>query len=127
MMTQMSKSPSYTSSASNRVADALTPALFKALGDSTRVALIAWLGSQSKPRTVTEIASSGCCTVDLSVVSRHLRLLRAAGVVEAHRRGREVLYGLRVRSIAGSLRRIADLLESCCAPQTRSNGRSGKG
>ena len=96
------------------VAGALPVDLFKALGDATRVGLVAWLACQRGPRTVSEIASS--CAVDLSVVSRHLAVLRDAGVLEAEKRGREVLYALRGRALAGALRKLADMLEACCAP-----------
>jgi ArsR family transcriptional regulator, arsenate/arsenite/antimonite-responsive transcriptional repressor len=101
--------------ASPDVGESLPMDLFKALGDTTRIALVAWLATQKEPRTVTEIASGGCCAVDLSVVSRHLAVLRDAGVLEAEKRGREVLYRLRARSLATALRRMADALESCCS------------
>ena len=99
-----------------RVAAGLPLAMFKALGDPNRISLIAWLAAQRGPRTVSEIVESGCCPVDFSVVSRHLRTLHAAGVVDAERSGREVRYRLATTRIAGVLRQIADLLESCCAP-----------
>jgi DNA-binding transcriptional ArsR family regulator len=67
---------------------------------------------------VGEIA--GCCGVDLSVVSRHLKALEAAGVLAAEREGRSVRYGLRASDLASRLRALADLLEQhapgegCC-------------
>ena len=68
----------------------IDPALFRALGDPNRVALLATLGRSGRPTTVTEAAD--CCPVDLSVVSRHLAVLREAGVVRAAKQGREVHY-----------------------------------
>jgi len=92
----------------------LDPALFKALGDPNRVALVAHLGQSGRPTTVTEAAE--CCPVDLSVVSRHLAVLRQAGVVQAEKRGREVHYTVSHHSLAATLRSLADALEACCPP-----------
>ena len=68
--------------------------MFKALADPNRIALVAWLAIQRRARTVSEIVESGCCPVDFSVVSRHLRTLHVAGVVDAEKTGREVRYTL---------------------------------
>jgi DNA-binding transcriptional ArsR family regulator len=59
----------------------------KALADPTRLRLLQRLAD--KPATVTELIDY----VDLSqpLVSWHLRRLRAAGVVETRRSGREVI------------------------------------
>jgi len=92
----------------------LDPALFRALGDPNRVALIARLGRSGRPTTVSEAAD--CCPVDLSVVSRHLAVLREAGVVRAAKQGREVHYTVS-RDLAASLRALADALEACCPPE----------
>ncbi len=90
--------------------------LFRALGDINRVALVAWLARERGARTVSEIAASGCCSVDFSVVSRHLKTLRDAGIIEADRQGREVYYRLSGRTLAATLRKIADVLDACCPP-----------
>ncbi|HSG79065.1 MAG TPA: metalloregulator ArsR/SmtB family transcription factor [Acidimicrobiia bacterium] len=90
----------------------LDPDLFRALGDPNRATLIAHLGEDGGSSTVTE--ASECCPVDLSVVSRHLRTLRTAGVVTAHKEGREVHYRVEHRALASRLREIADALETCC-------------
>jgi ArsR family transcriptional regulator len=91
----------------------LDPALFKALADPNRVALVARLGERRDPATVTEAAS--CCPVDVSVVSRHLGILRDAGVLEARREGREVHYRVDHASLARRLRELADAVEACCS------------
>jgi DNA-binding transcriptional ArsR family regulator len=88
--------------------------LFKALGDPSRLTILASLAQAAQPLRVSEIGT--CCPQDISVVSRHLAVLRQAGVVEAHRRGREVLYRLRSDSLVGFLRELADALEACCPP-----------
>ena len=93
------------------------PEIFRALGDATRLALIARLARAAEPMTVTEAAT--CCGVHLSGVSRHLAALRNAGLVEARKRGREVRYTIDCGALAGTLRSMADALEkcqqSCCA------------
>lgn len=92
----------------------MDPALFKALSDPNRITLVARIGGTGRPSTVTEAA--GCCPVDLSVVSRHLAVLRDAGVVESEKRGREVLYSVAHRDLAATLRSLADAVEACCGP-----------
>ncbi|HSM93972.1 MAG TPA: metalloregulator ArsR/SmtB family transcription factor [Anaeromyxobacteraceae bacterium] len=98
----------------------LEPTLFKALGDPTRLGLLVQLADGGGERTVSELGS--CCDVDLSVVSRHLRLLRDAGVVEARKQGKAVLYRARGRALAAILRNLADALESTSAPAGEREG-----
>jgi ArsR family transcriptional regulator, arsenate/arsenite/antimonite-responsive transcriptional repressor len=104
------------SNRAQRVAASLPLGLFKALAEPNRIALVGWLALQRQARTVTEIAQSGCCPTDLSVVSRHLAMLRDGGVLDAERRGREVYYRVAIGPVAAALRRMADLLETCCPP-----------
>ena len=70
-------------------------------------------------------ALGGCCAVDLSVVSRHLKVLRDAGVVEARRRGKEVLYKVRASALASLLRGLADALEEAARPAASTPGTTG--
>jgi DNA-binding transcriptional ArsR family regulator len=95
------------------LAGLIDPALFRALADPHRVALLVHLGESGRPTTVTEAAE--CCSVDLSVVSRHLAVLRSAGVLRAAKKGREVRYTVS-RDLAVSLRALADALDDCCPP-----------
>lgn len=90
----------------------LDPELFKALGDSNRLALIARLAGAAGPVTVSDAAD--CCGVHLSGVSRHLSQLRQAGVVDADKRGREVVYRLNTTKLVKALRSLADAIEECC-------------
>ena len=60
-------------------------------------------------------AESDCCSVDLSVVSRHLAVLREAGVLRAAKQGREVRYTVSP-DLAASLRSLADALDARCPP-----------
>ena len=92
----------------------LDPALFKALGDPTRVKLLACLMKCGRACLVGEVAE--CCAVDLSVVSRHLQALARAGVVESAREGRMVAYRVRYEPLAARLRDLAAAIEAC-APE----------
>lgn len=93
----------------------LSPRLFKALADPTRLALLVRVAEAPGPCTVSEVAlGSG---VDLSVVSRHLATLRDAGIIRCTKRGKEVLCALNTTVVVPLLRDLADALESCCPPQ----------
>ena len=95
----------------------LEPRFFKALCDPNRIALLARLSKCRRPCSVGEL--TGCCGVDVSVVSRHLAMLRDAGILAAEKRGKEVYYTVRCQEMASTLRSIADCIEACC-PETTS-------
>lgn len=86
--------------------------LFRALGDPTRVRLLACLAKCARACAVGEIAA--CCSVDLSVVSRHLAVLERAGALESSKHGRVVSYRVRYGEVAQRLRSLAEALERCC-------------
>ena len=119
MVTQASKRPTSPKAAARcraAIDRRLDPELFRALGDETRVTLLACLAKCGRPCTVGEIAE--CCSVDLSVVSRHLAMLARTGVLEARRDGRTVLYRVRHAELSAHLRALADALDSCCPPDS---------
>ena len=89
------------------------PELFKALSDPNRLMLLTSLSERQEPSTVSEAAE--CCSVDMSVVSRHLATMRDAGLLNAEKRGREVYYSVPRQELAAQLRAMADALESCCS------------
>ncbi len=70
------------------------------------------------------LAGEGCaCTVgqladgsgvDLSVVSRHLAVLREAGVIKCEKQGKEVWCTVQTGEVAQILRDLADALDACC-------------
>ncbi len=103
----------------------LRPELFRALADPVRVALISRLALSAGPKTVTEV--SDCCGVHLSGVSRHLTQLRAAGVVEATKAGREVRYTLDCEGLVELLRGLAEALENCRAVCCAGSGETNTG
>lgn len=89
----------------------LSHQLFKALGDPNRIQLLLLLIDRCRRCSVGELAQ--CLTVDLSVVSRHLAVLRAAGVLRAERHGKEVHYSIQYDFLAETLRGIADAIVAC--------------
>lgn len=115
-MTQLSKrrpaTPKQAASCCRPIDTLLNPDLFKALCDPTRAGLVACLAKCGRPCSVGEVAE--CCSVDTSVVSRHLAHLARAGVLEVTKEGREVYYTVRFKDLANTLRSLADELDSCC-------------
>ena len=109
----MSQTPSTEGSSIAIFEESFEPALFRALGDPTRLTLLGRLAMARGPLTVSEVA--GCCGVHLSGVSRHLKMLLGAGLVTATRQGREVRYRLRCAALSGALRAAADALDRCAA------------
>jgi DNA-binding transcriptional ArsR family regulator len=97
----------------------LTPGMFKALSDPHRIAILIRLAESCASSNVSQVAE--CCSVDLSVVSRHLAILRKAGIVESTRCGKEVFYSVCYLGMVVALRKIADALESCCSGGAKSD------
>lgn len=85
--------------------------LFKALGEPTRLKLLACLAKCGGPCSVTELAE--CCSVDFSVVSRHLSVLERAGVLAASKQGRRVFYSVRYQHLTEAFRELAKSIEGC--------------
>lgn len=87
--------------------------LFKALADEKRLKMLSRL-CDCRRANVGELAN--CCDVDFSVVSRHLSKLKSAGVLRAHKEGKEVFYDLEGKELARQLRALADYIENsnCC-------------
>jgi DNA-binding transcriptional ArsR family regulator len=90
----------------------LSPLFFKALCEPNRLKIVSILSDCKTPLTVGQVAEK--LPVDSSVVSRHLAILRDAGIVLARKRGKEVHYFLDTGKLIGSLRAIADAFEACC-------------
>lgn len=88
--------------------------LFRLLGDTTRLRIV--LACLDTPIAVNDIANK----LDLSnsLVSHHLRLLRAAHIVKADRHGKQVFYAAADQHISGVL---ADMLEHIAEPHTEAD------
>lgn len=87
--------------------------LFKALSEPNRLNIFSHFCSSAALGT-TEINVNdlqNCCDVDLSVVSRHLSVLREAGVLNSEKKGKEVLYSLNGSELVQLLRKLADQIE----------------
>jgi DNA-binding transcriptional ArsR family regulator len=80
--------------ARNQVAQKAT--LFAALGDETRLELLAKLGG-GEQQSITELTAGTSLT--RQAVTKHLRVLQQARVVHARRAGRESLFALNPASI----------------------------
>ncbi len=83
--------------------------LFHLLGDATRLRIV--LACVNAPMAVGGIASG--LQLSSSLVSHHLRLLRAARIVKAERQGKQVFYSAADAHISGVL---ADMLEHIAEP-----------
>jgi ArsR family transcriptional regulator len=92
---------------------------FKALADPNRLAIFDHFCRCSRTGTLQSNVNevSTCCDVDLSVISRHLKSLKNAGVLSAEKKGKQVFYSLNANDIAKTLRDLADEIEGCCSTQ----------
>lgn len=93
----------------------LSPKLFKAMCDPNRIAIVCHLSKRCAALTVSQIAEN--LPVDISVVSRHLSILRDAEILVASKSGKEVYYSLNTGNLIRVLRSIADAFEACCPDQ----------
>ncbi len=111
-MAQINKCICTPKEAANIVAaldNLLVTELFKALSDDTRNLLLSCLSKCGRACSVSEIAE--CCAVDLSVVSRHLSILEAAGVLESQKTGRTVFYSVKFEDLSKIFRDLANAFE----------------
>ena len=73
--------------------------IFKALGHPARLAMVAALGKGERcVGELRELVGS-----DMSTVSKHLTVLRSAGLVETDKRGKQVFYSLKLPCTLGFL------------------------
>jgi DNA-binding transcriptional ArsR family regulator len=85
--------------------------LFHLLGDPTRLRIV--MTCLAQPIAVGDIATA--LELSSSLVSHHLRLLRAARIVKAERQGKQVFYVAADAHITGLL---ADMFEHIAEPTT---------
>lgn len=98
-----------TNSSDNDNSVAQLADLFHLLGDPTRLRIV--LSCLPAPIAVGDIAAS--LQLSSSLVSHHLRLLRAARIVKAERQGKQVFYTTADAHISGVL---TDMLEHIAEP-----------
>jgi ArsR family transcriptional regulator len=95
---------------------ALIASRLKALGDPIRLRIVATLAPG--PRCVCEVQGA-LGSIAPNLLSYHLAVLRASGVVEAHRRGRWVDYSLNTEAVTG----LCQVLARVSAPTGRAGPR----
>jgi len=83
--------------------------LFRLLGEATRLRIV--LACLPGPVSVNDMA--GQLELSPSLVSHHLRLLRAARLVKADRQGKQVFYAVADQHVSGML---ADMLVHIAEP-----------
>lgn len=71
---------------------------------------------------MTEVAEA--CSVDFSVVARHLRALAAAGLLRSEKSGRELRYAPRCAELCERLRLLIAAIEQWC-PNIEGTERGG--
>jgi ArsR family transcriptional regulator len=87
----------------------LNPELFRVLGEPTRAKVLGCLIKCGRGCSVTEVAE--CCSIDFSVVARHLSTLARAGVLESRKEGRKVIYMAQAAGLSARLRDLADAID----------------
>lgn len=115
----MSRDSNLPAACRTALEDHLQADFFQALCDPVRLALVAHLAASGRPLTVTD--ASECCGIHFSGVSRHLAILKRAGIVQADKQGREVHYRLEMSALVSTLRGVADALEACAGQGERAS------
>ena len=83
--------------------------LLKALGEFNRLSLVYRLCQCQTPQNAMCLCD--CCSVDASVVSRHLKVLTQEGILNLEKKGRERTYVLNRTYVANQLRELANKIE----------------
>jgi len=81
--------------------------MFAALGDETRLALLARLCEGGGPSSIARLAEG--FTVSRQAVTKHLQVLSGAGLVRDARRGRERVWELEPGRLADARRTLDEL------------------
>lgn len=82
---------------------------FKALGDETRVKIMLLLNAEA--RSVSEIVDF--FNLSQPTISRHLIMLKQAGIVDAKRKGQQVIYSLNEKGVQENILRFLASLDCC--------------
>ena len=100
--------PTTSRGARHRVALKVRSAVFAALGAETRLALIEKL-STGAPQSISRLAEGS--TLTRQAITKHLRVLEYAGVVQSIRVGRESLFEFRsepLKELQSYLERVSE-------------------
>jgi DNA-binding transcriptional ArsR family regulator len=80
--------------------------LFAALGDETRLRLVSRLCDEG-PQSITRLTIG--TDVTRQAITKHLRLMQGAGLVQESRRGRESVWQLEPRRLEDARRHLQDI------------------
>lgn len=103
------KTPKQASRRRARFDRLLEPEMLKALAEPSRAQILSCLLKCGRPCSVTEVAE--CCSIDFSMVARHLGTLARAGLLTSEKKGRTVWYNADARVLALHFRDLADAIE----------------
>ncbi len=95
--------------------------IFKAMAHPTRLFIVDEL-AQKGERCVCELTEM--VGVDMSTISRHLSILKNAGLVEDEKRGQQVFYRLRVQCVSNFFECIEGVIR--CGVRSRRGGSSAR-
>ncbi|MEM9294984.1 MAG: metalloregulator ArsR/SmtB family transcription factor [Planctomycetota bacterium] len=101
----------------------LEPELLKALAEPMRARLLSCLLKCGRPCSVTEVAA--CCSIDFSMVARHLATMARAGLLTSEKKGRTLWYAADGVALAAHFRALASAIdelvaaEACCKPNRK--------
>lgn len=95
----------------------LDPEVLKALAEPTRARLLSCLLKCGRPCSVTEVAA--CCSLDFSMVARHLATMARAGLLSSEKKGRTVWYRADGPTLAARFRELADAIDELSPGDTR--------
>ncbi len=90
--------------------------IIKAMSHPTRLFIVDELGRNGE-RCVCELTAM--IGVDISTVSRHLAMLKNAGIIEDDKRGSQVYYSLRVRCVLDFLECVESVMKCNAKDQQR--------
>ncbi|HCT43709.1 MAG: hypothetical protein CMJ35_14705 [Phycisphaerae bacterium] len=106
---QHPKTPKQASRKRARFDRLLEPEMLKALAEPTRAQILSCLLKCGRPCSVTEVAE--CCSIDFSMVARHLSTLARAGLLSSEKKGRTVWYQADAPALATYFRDLADAID----------------
>jgi len=104
-----------SATASCRATYVAAATVFKALGHPTRLMVVATLGEGE--RCVCDLTELAGC--DMSTMSNHLAILKAAGVVSAERRASKVFYRIARPCVLDVIGCLGEQASGACATATR--------
>jgi len=94
----------------DELVDLLETRFFKALSEPVRVGLLRHLllNGRCDIATISETFPQ-----DRSVISRHLQVMLAAGMLKSEKTGRRVFYEIDGQTVLGTLERIVEKIRRC--------------